>query len=446
MAHIGGGQYLKADDPALVKKEGATLTGQPSSSSARPSAVRPLPTITKQEIMSHTVFRAPNRLEIRHGEAMQTQFEDVITCYRDSGKLHNYFAEETLDELGTKSGVREDHPIEVVMDTSLVAAECWLFKTRSEGICTRDTVPGSAILYIRDTRTDEMLYSAQADDTKEEDQDKEMERPTHVEAEVSPRASSPAAAASSGAAVVSPPSTPRLRDVPDVQRRGQVQECPQCRERIVVGQYICQHCNKGLRKRILHDAARRHLASARNQYVGNIATLTGKAVADLTEDDLRTTHGHDVMKRGMISLDANTIAQARKAIKRAAAEGHENIYQRFTRDRTYALRMIEAGFNQRMMRQWDCLIQAVLPNPGRSHAQRRMAQGSRSRDPTGTPSTGDLRPARFVSFDEDMRNFQGQNEIRMGSTIGDRLFFVPVWLTRLRTCLWPSLGLEAFSV
>ena len=87
MVHIGAGQYLKADDPALVKKEGATLTGQPSSSSAQPSAVRPLPTITKQEIMSHTVFRAPKRLEVRHGEAMETEFEDVITCLREDDKV-----------------------------------------------------------------------------------------------------------------------------------------------------------------------------------------------------------------------------------------------------------------------------------------------------------------------------------------------------------------------
>ena len=42
MVHIGGGQYLKADDPSLMKKEGATLTGQPSSSSARAFAVQPL--------------------------------------------------------------------------------------------------------------------------------------------------------------------------------------------------------------------------------------------------------------------------------------------------------------------------------------------------------------------------------------------------------------------
>ena len=238
-----------------------------------------------------------------------------------------------------------------------------------------------------------------------------MERPlTQSEADISPRASSPAAA------IVSPVSTPRLRDVPDVQRRGQVQECPQCRERIIIGQYICERCNKGLRKRIPHDAARRHLASARNQYVGNIATLTGKAVADLTENDLRTTHGHDVMKRGMISLDANMIAQARKAIKRAAVDGHESIYQRFTRDRTYALRMIEAGFNQSTMRQWDCLIQAVLPNPGRSHALRSMAQGSSSRYAVHRRSP----PSSVCVFRRGDAQFQGDNEIKMSSMIGDR--------------------------
>ena len=89
----------------------------------------------------------------------------------------------------------------------------------------RDTVPGAAILYIRDTRSDEMLYSTSAegqkDDTAkdEEEQDEEMERPTHVEADISPRASSPsaAAAASTDPVNMSSASTPRLRDVPDSQ-------------------------------------------------------------------------------------------------------------------------------------------------------------------------------------------------------------------------------------
>ena len=74
MVPIGGGQYLKADDPALVKQEGATLTGQPSSASAPRSAVEPLPTITKQEIMGRTVFRAPTRQERRRDETMGQEY------------------------------------------------------------------------------------------------------------------------------------------------------------------------------------------------------------------------------------------------------------------------------------------------------------------------------------------------------------------------------------
>ena len=70
---------------------------------------------------------------------------------------------------------------------------------------------------------------------------------------------------------------------------------PAVQPRVIVGQYICQHCNKGLWQRIPHDTARRNLACARHQYIGNIATLTGKAVADLTEADLRGVHWHDVM-------------------------------------------------------------------------------------------------------------------------------------------------------
>ena len=282
--------------------------------------------------------------------------EGRIAGYGDSGKLHNYFAEETLEKLGTRAGVRADHPLEIVLDPSL-----------------RPNVGSSrrGRKAFAQERADAPKDEAAQDD---EEEDEEMERPAcAVASEVSPRASSPsaAAAASSDPANISPASTPRLREVLDVQRRGQVQTCPQCSQRIILGQYICQHCNKGLRKRIPHDITRRNLASARHQYVGNIATLTGKAVADLTEGDLRGVHGHDVM-RGIISLDANAIAQARQASKRAASDGHDSVYIRFTGDRTYALRMIEAGYNQRTMRQRDALIQAILPNPGRSHSQRRF--------------------------------------------------------------------------
>ena len=76
-----------------------------------------------------------------------------------------------------------------------------------------------------------MLYFASADAPKDEaaqddeEEDEEMECPARaVAGEVSPRASesspSAAPAASSDPANISPASTPRLREVPDVQRRG----------------------------------------------------------------------------------------------------------------------------------------------------------------------------------------------------------------------------------
>ena len=305
------------------------------------------------------IDKAPPRLYHRtlKDVAFNILQDGMIAGYGDSGKLHNYFAEETLDELGTRAEVRADHPVEIVLDASIVASECWLFKTWSEGICTRDKVPGSAIPYIRDTRSDEMVYSASADAlqdeaAQDEEDDEEMERPAH--AEVSPQASSPsaAAAASTDQIVVSPASTlPRLREVPDVLKTRTGPDMPAVLPTHHFGAvYLPTLATKGSASASHTTGARRNLASAGHQFVGNIATFTGKAVADLTESDLRGVHGHDVMKRGIISRDANAIAQARKAIKRAASDGHDSVYTRFTWDRTCARSMIEAGYNQRTMR------------------------------------------------------------------------------------------------
>ena len=128
-----------------------------------------------------------------------------------------------------------------------------------------------------------MLYLASADGRRdeaadEEEEDEGMERPAHAEAVDVPALPSSAAAAS-------------VQRVPHASRgkcptsravvRLTANTCPQCNERVIIGQYICQHCNKNLRSRIPHDTARRNLAAARPQFVGNIATPTGKAVAPL---------------------------------------------------------------------------------------------------------------------------------------------------------------------
>ena len=115
------------------------------------------------------------------------------------------------------------------------------------------------------------------------------------------------------------------------------------------------------------------------------------------------------MKRGSIS---HAIAQARKALKHAASDNHNT---RFTKDRTFALRMIEAGYSQRTMNQWDWCRQSY---PIQDEAMR----SADLPDPTGMPMGDSLRPARFVFFDEDMKNYVGDRERRSSSTLGDRLY------------------------
>ena len=58
-----------------------------------------------------------------------SSMEGMIAGYGGSGKLHKYFAEGTLEEVNTRAVVRADYPVEVVLDNSVVAPECWLFRT-----------------------------------------------------------------------------------------------------------------------------------------------------------------------------------------------------------------------------------------------------------------------------------------------------------------------------
>eukprot|EP00439_Symbiodinium_sp_Y106_P036043 s1199_g4.t1 len=81
--------------------------------------------------------------------------------YGKSGKFHNYFAKATLAELENKAGSRANLPIELVLCTEEANRVAYLFETTSEGVLTRDFVPGSCILYIRDTLKSTILGSRQ---------------------------------------------------------------------------------------------------------------------------------------------------------------------------------------------------------------------------------------------------------------------------------------------
>ena len=81
--------------------------------------------------------------------------------YGESGKVHNYFASCPLEEMteGT-AGVRANCQYEVVVSTKLaLEAGCYLFTSKSEGILCRETIPAEAVLYVSDTKKDEVIYS-----------------------------------------------------------------------------------------------------------------------------------------------------------------------------------------------------------------------------------------------------------------------------------------------
>ena len=106
----------------------------------------------------------PPRLYHRTVEdaAFQILDGELTPGFGDSGKLHNYFSSmplEELEEMSNQAGVRKDLPIEIVFETSAALRYAYLFETASDGVLCREKVPGSTILYIRNSAKDEILYS-----------------------------------------------------------------------------------------------------------------------------------------------------------------------------------------------------------------------------------------------------------------------------------------------
>ena len=134
--------------------------------------------------------------------------DHLVPGYGNSGKAHCYFSSLPLEEMSNQSGVRRDLPVEVVFETAAVLK----FKIASEGILCIEPVPGSTILYIRDTVKDKILYSrlldAQATRTGAADQ-MEDTSPTQVVAVTQ------SASASTDVAVI--PEEPRRRPTTNLE-------------------------------------------------------------------------------------------------------------------------------------------------------------------------------------------------------------------------------------
>ena len=79
--------------------------------------------------------------------------------YGSSGKIHSYFAKATLRELENRAGSRANLHYELVISTDEALQHAYMFETTSEGILTRDVIPGSCILYVRDTTKGTIIWT-----------------------------------------------------------------------------------------------------------------------------------------------------------------------------------------------------------------------------------------------------------------------------------------------
>ena len=158
--------------------------------------------------------------------------------------------------------MRRDLPIEVVFETAAKLTNAYLFETASEGVLCREPVPGSTILYIRDSVKDKILYSRPVDaaapaiDAAEPMDDTS---PTQVVAVVQGASASTDVAAIPGTAQPRPSSNLEF-------------PCPKCQN--VCSQFYSGKCSESLRE-LAHSNVRRSLQLMRLRAVTDICNRSG---------------------------------------------------------------------------------------------------------------------------------------------------------------------------
>ena len=106
--------------------------------------------------------KIPRRLY--HRTYKDRAFAILDSCFIPGHHTANafvYFADREVGPGENAPGVRSDRPVEIVINTMEALSQgAGLFYSRSDGVLCREAISGSTVLYIRDTRTDEILWSA----------------------------------------------------------------------------------------------------------------------------------------------------------------------------------------------------------------------------------------------------------------------------------------------
>ena len=159
--------------------------------------------------------------------------------------------------MSNQAGVHKDLLVEVVFETADVLKFAYLLETSSEGILCRQDVPGSPILYIRDTIKDNILYS----------------RPIETPAETTGDAATPADTSPPQVVAVTG-SAASSTDVAMIPQQPQPRPSSNLEFPCRVGQFYCGKCSEPLRE-LAHSKVRRTLQLARLSAVNDISNRSG---------------------------------------------------------------------------------------------------------------------------------------------------------------------------
>ena len=263
-------------------------------------------------------------------------------------------------------------PIQIVFETAAVLKYAYLFETASEGILCREEVPGSTILYIRDSIKNKILYSrpieTPASDTAERMDDTS---PTQVVAVTQ------GASASTDLAVI--PEEPRPRPTTNLEFIA-----PSARTTAASASSTA-----GSAPRLAGSSAQQCAPYRANGKVARNEICVRSGIIQFVCGRHQRSQSSDISQRGLLSLDAEPTQTAKKQVKSALKLGYTSVLDRFTSDVSFAIYILstERGLTRSAMLVQDAIATAVLPNPGRSSEQRTMGVGAQGSMQYGAGST-----------------------------------------------------------
>ena len=114
-------------------------------------------------------------------------------------------------------------------------------------------------------------------------------------------------------------------------------------------------------------------SSELTQMLEEVCHRVGKSVDQLLINDFK---GYtDVAMRGATSFETKQIEASKNYDSRARKLGYDNVVDRFDKDATFALRMVEQGHNRESLYQMSIYRFCVLPEFPRSYDQRLLGVG-----------------------------------------------------------------------